>query len=72
MLLHGTERFLSFNDFPWFKDATVAQISAVELPSDNHLYWPELDVDLAIASIDDPKRFPLVAKPLKSATEISR
>jgi hypothetical protein len=34
----------------------------VELPSPDHLYWPGLDVDLAVESIEHPEQFPLVSK----------
>jgi hypothetical protein len=34
----------------------------VELPSPHHLYWPLLDVDLAVESLDHPERFPLVSR----------
>jgi hypothetical protein len=56
------ERFLSFADFPWFRDATIAQLTSVERPSLNHLYWPELDVDLAVDCLDHPERYPLVSR----------
>ena len=59
MLLDDREFFLPFDTFPWFRDATVQQITAVERPSPHHLYWPLLDVDLAVESIDHPERFPL-------------
>lgn len=62
LLLENEELFLPFSDFPWFKDAAVGKIINVELPSSNHLYWPELDVDLAVESIRHPERFPLVSK----------
>lgn len=62
LLLEGDEKFLPYQDFPWFEHATVAQICHVELLSENHLYWPELDIDLAVPSIDHPNRFPLVSK----------
>lgn len=62
LLLENEELFLSFSDFPWFEDAAVGKIINVELPSSNHLYWPELDVDLAVESIRHPERFPLVSK----------
>ena len=39
------ELFVSFKEFPWFKDASIRQISHVELPSAHHLYWPDLDCD---------------------------
>ena len=62
LLLQAKEHFLSFENFPWFRDANVAAIQNVEVLNDHHLYWPELDVDLAIESIHHPDRFPLIAK----------
>ena len=63
LLLEKEELFLPFSDFPWFRDASVGKILNVELPSSNHLYWPELDVDLAVESIRHPDKFPLVSQP---------
>lgn len=62
LLLEGEELFLPFAEFPWFKEVAVGKILHVELPSSNHLYWPELDVDLAVESIRHPEQFPLVSK----------
>jgi hypothetical protein len=62
LLLGKRELFLSFRDFPWFRDATIAQLTTVELPSPHHLYWPELDVDLAVESLEHPERYPLVSR----------
>jgi len=62
LLLEDEELLLSYELFPWFRNATVGQISHVERPSENHLYWPELDIDLSIESIRNPSAFPLVAK----------
>lgn len=59
---HGKEIFLSYEDFPWFKDKTVRNISNVIEESREHLYWPDLDVDLSYASILDPKKYPLKSK----------
>lgn len=62
LLLKGHEKLLPYEHFPWFRNATVAQICQVELLSENHLYWPELDIDLSVESIDHPECFPLVSK----------
>ena len=62
LLASGTEMFLSYDDFPWFKDAPVAKILNVEEPSPGHFYWPDLDVDLTAEIINHPERFPLTAK----------
>jgi len=61
------ELFVSFKDFPWFKDASIREIARVELPSAHHLYWPDLDIDLAVESLRRPERYPLIsqAKPEK-------
>jgi hypothetical protein len=56
------ELFLSFADFPWFKDASIQAISRVELPSPSHLYWPDLDIDLAVESLSHPDRYPLISR----------
>jgi hypothetical protein len=62
VLLGDEELFLPFEQFPWFKQATVGQIIDVERPTPEHLYWPSLDVDLSVESIRHPDRFPLVAR----------
>ena len=62
LLLEEREVFLSFAQFPWFADAPVRKVLHVEMPSRDHLYWPELDVDLSVESIEHPEEFPLVAK----------
>src|SRR2546426_11962412 len=61
LLIGETERFVPFKEFPWFKDARISELIHVELPNPHHLYWPDLDVDLAVESIDHPERFPLVS-----------
>lgn len=62
LLLGHEELAVPFAQFPWFKSATIEQLSNVLRPTDNHLYWPDLDVDLAVESIRNPQRFPLVSK----------
>lgn len=59
--LAGRELFVPFSKFPWFADASVAKILHVEWPGPDHLYWPELDVDLSVRSIERPEDFPLIA-----------
>jgi hypothetical protein len=56
------ELFVAFKAFPWFKEASIQAITHVELPSPHHLYWPELDVDLAVESIEHPEKYPLVSQ----------
>ena len=59
LYLGGRELFVSFQDFPWFADAPIRKITRVEWPSEDHLHWPALDIDLSIRSIEHPEEFPL-------------
>ena len=62
LLLDGeTELFVSFLNFPWFHKASDEQLFYVERSLPHHLYWPELDVDLHIDSIQHPEKYPLVS-----------
>jgi hypothetical protein len=59
LLAHEKERFMSYEDFPWFKDQAVKSILNVEEPTLGHFYWPDIDIDLTGEMIDHPERFPL-------------
>ena len=62
-LLAGEEEiFLSYEDFPWFKDGSVREILNVQEPTPGHFYWPDLDLDLGMETIRHPDRFPLRAR----------
>ncbi len=56
----GHEYFLSYQDFPWFKKGTIDQVLHVELLHENHLYWPDLDIDLTIDMMRKPGQYPLI------------
>ena len=62
LLLDTEELLVPFEYFPWFRKATIEQLSDVQWPTPNHLYWPQLDTDLSVESIRDPSAFPLVSK----------
>lgn len=61
LLTDEGERFLPFDDFPWFRDAPVAHILNVQEPSPGHYYWPDLDADLSLKIIEKPQDYPLKA-----------
>ena len=61
VLLGDEELPIPYTELPWFKKATVEQIFAVERPSDNDRYWPQLDIDLSVESLRNPSAFPLVS-----------
>jgi len=60
--LRDRELFVPFADFPWFADAPIAKLVNVQWPANDHLYWPDLDVDLSVRSIDHPEEFPLISR----------
>lgn len=69
ILIQEREFFLPFEQFPWFKDAPIGHVLNVEMPSPSHLYWPDLDVDLALESVEKPEDFPLVSRKLLRSTQ---
>ncbi|MFI4910488.1 MAG: DUF2442 domain-containing protein [Sedimentisphaeraceae bacterium JB056] len=60
ILVEGNEYFLSFEDFPWFKDAKISEITDFEFMHGHLLYWPQLDVDLSLEIIENPEKYPIV------------
>ena len=62
LLADGQELFLSYDDFPWFKDAPIGKILNVEQVISGHFRWPDLDIDINIESIEHPEKYPLKAK----------
>jgi hypothetical protein len=62
LLIHEQEVFLPFENFPWFRNAPIGKVVHVELPSEQHLYWPELDVDLEMESVLHPELYPQVSR----------
>ena len=71
LLIDGQEKLIAFAVFPWFLNATIGELVRVERPSPEHLYWPLLDIDIAVASIDHPKDFPLMAR-LRPSTPLNK
>jgi hypothetical protein len=65
--LGAERRFLSCQEYPWFRGASRASLAKITQPSPDHLRWPALDVDLSVESIEHPERFPLKARVLPRA-----
>ena len=61
LLLENEELHVPYADFPWFKKVTMEQITSIERPTPDHLYWPLLDVDLSVESLRSPAEFPLMS-----------
>ncbi|MGD0795673.1 MAG: DUF2442 domain-containing protein [Dehalococcoidales bacterium] len=56
------EYFLSYEDYPYFKNQTISSIHNIHLLHGFHLYWPDLDVDLEIDNLENPEKYPLKDK----------
>ena len=61
LLLGDEELAVPYTEFPWFRKATIEQLSDVQRPTEDHLYRPQLDVDLSVESIRKPEAFPLAS-----------
>ena len=59
LYVKGKEYFLSYKDFPWFKNARLSEIQNIRLIHGHNLRWEDLDIDLALESLDHPDRYPL-------------
>jgi hypothetical protein len=66
LFVKANEYFLSYRDYPYFKDQTLKSIQNVKLVHDYHLYWPDLDIDLEIDNLENPQKYPLKSKVFKS------
>ena len=62
------EYFLSYKEFPCFKNKTLNAIQNVQLLHGYHLYWPELDIDLEIDNLENPAKYPLKSKITKKSS----
>ncbi|MFP4695334.1 DUF2442 domain-containing protein [Thiohalospira sp.] len=55
----GTEWFLPFAEYPWFREARVDAVLRVEEPVPGQFHWPDLDVDLSTEILRNPQSYPL-------------
>jgi hypothetical protein len=62
LLVDDRELYLPFDQFPWFRSASIETLADIERPRNGHLRWPQLDVDLTLDSIENPDRYPLVSR----------
>ncbi len=60
LLVDDREYFVPFDDYPAFREGTVAQIYAVQRLGPAQFHWPELDIDIELEALEHPEQFPLV------------
>jgi hypothetical protein len=70
LFVQEKEYFLSYKDYPYFKDERLSSIQNVQLLHGYHLYWPELDVDLEIDNLENPQKYPLKSRATKKPPAI--
>jgi len=58
-LVDDREYFLNYEDYPAFKDASVAHITNVKRLSPDQFHWPDLDVDIELDALKTPENFVL-------------
>ena len=59
LFVKDKEYFLTFKQFPWFKEAKVSEIQNVQLNHEHYLNWPSLDIDLELESLEKPEKYPM-------------
>lgn len=59
LLVHDTEYFLPYKEYPWFKKSKISDIYDIELLHGTHLHWPTLDIDLDLDSLNNHEKYPL-------------
>ena len=60
LMINEQEHFLSYEDFPWFKEAKISEITDIEFTHSHVLHWPKLDIDLSIEIINRPEKYPVI------------
>ena len=66
VFVKGKEYFLSYEDYPYFKEQTLSSIQNVQLLHGYHLYWCDLDIDLEVNNLEHPEKYPLKSKITKN------
>ncbi len=62
MFIKNKEYFLTYRDYPYFRDQPIKAIQNVRLLHGFHLHWPDMDVDLEIDNLENPEKYPLRSK----------
>src|ERR1035437_6435592 len=69
LLVGDREFFLPYAQFPWFREARIREIHEVTLVHGTHLYWPSLNVDLELDSLEHPEQYPLMAHSIRMVAD---
>lgn len=67
--VRGRNHFMSYEDFPWFKNQPIEAIENVVEFSEGRFQWPDIDIDLTEASIEVPELVPLETEKQKKVAQ---
>jgi len=59
LLAENHEYFISFQEYPVFKDGKIKEILNITRPSPSHFHWPDLDADIELEALKKPEKFVL-------------
>lgn len=60
ILVNDFEYYLNYTEYPWFKKATVDQISNLKFKHNHHLSWPDINVEIELESLIHKEKYPLI------------
>jgi len=63
LLVDDVGYFVPFDAYPVFREATIAQIYAVQRLAPTQFHWPELDADIELEALEHPEQYPLAFRP---------
>ena len=58
IIIEDKEYFISFDDYPDFKDRTINEILDFNYIPTNQLSWESLDIDIEIEALKNPTAIP--------------
>jgi hypothetical protein len=56
------EYFVPFDDYPVFRQATIAQMLNFRQIGPAQFHWPDLDADIELDALEHPQAYPLKFK----------
>ena len=64
LLVGEDQYFLSYDNFPGFRNASEQELSDIRIMENQHFFWDKLDIDLTLDMIKNPGEYPSVSEKL--------
>ncbi len=65
LLANNKEYFISYEDYPAFRNADIKDVTNVKTDICGNLHWPSLDVDISVNALEEPEKYPLKDESVK-------